>query len=186
MQYTHVPAAQASAMSDNSETDGELGRTEFYGKNHPKLTRVEEPHLEVHFCVYSRHSFKGAMNWETLLQTSEGTIGHVRGVEKISSALKGLSKGRVYIVNNTLSGLKMLAEGRLEYFIGPETDVDPILKRETFIASLHKSIPLESHRAHAYLNIRHKELAPQLSRTLQEMKAEGLLESYAKRCDFRP
>ena len=185
MQYTHVPAAQASAMADFSETDGELGRSANYGENHPNLIRVEEPHLIVNFCVYSKIKPEHGLNWKTLLGKSEGIIGYSRGIEKISSKLDGLPKNRVHVVNTAKSGLRMLAEGRLDYFIGPDSSVNPILVREEMTDTILNVGLLESDGAHAYLNIRHKKLAIALADVLRKMKAEGLLERYAKRCGMQ-
>nr|WP_321513282.1 hypothetical protein [uncultured Pseudodesulfovibrio sp.] len=89
MQYKHVPAAQAAAMTDHSESDGELGRTEYYGQSHPNVVRVDEPHLTVNFCVYTRKKPTQKLDWQTLKET-DGIIGHGRGIEKIALELNSL------------------------------------------------------------------------------------------------
>lgn len=185
MQYTHVPAARASAMADHGELDGELGRSEEYGKYHPNMVRIEEPHLALNICVYTRNETPQIMDWETLLKRTRGIIAYIRGVESVSRRLETLPKHRLHVVNSATSGLMMLKEGRVKYFVSPETIVDPTLLQEPFSGTLHKVAKLGTHNGHAYLHIRHKKLASKTAEVLREMKAEGLFEEYYQQCGMR-
>lgn len=182
MRYRYIPAARATQMATQGLSDGELGRTEFYGESHPELVRVEEPHLEVNFSAYTNLECIHKLDWESLKAT-DYRIGYLRGLDKIRKRLSSFDQKRISVVNRDLNGIRMLKSHRIDVYIGPETSVNHSLKSIEFFKSGVRNVGiLESHRAHAYLNGKHTELATRLSEVLREMKNEGLLQEFARQC----
>ena len=183
MKYLYLPAARATIAATQGQTDGELGRTEYYGLRHPELVRVEEPHLVVNFCAYTDRGDVKELDWKKL-KNSHLSIVYLRGLQRMERKLRSWGSERVQLLNSEASGLRMVATHRFDVLIGTEPGVDKILNREEFRHSgIRKVGCLESHRAHAYLNRRHAELAKPLSKVLRDMKKQGLLKAYAKECN---
>ncbi|WP_147819295.1 amino acid ABC transporter substrate-binding protein [Salidesulfovibrio onnuriiensis] len=182
MRYEYVPAARASDMAELGHSDGELGRTFEYGDDHPALVRVSEPHLDDSFRAYTALPGVAGLDWKTL-RNSGYTIAYTRGVHRLKREFGDYDDLRIHVVNNTNIGLRMLLSGRVDVFVGPQQGVKETISASEFAETpIHEAGTLESHTAHAYLNARHKELAPRLAAVLRQMKEEGILQRFATAC----
>jgi hypothetical protein len=67
--YVAYPARRAAVLSDHGDVDGEIHRVADYGKVHPTLVRVEEPHFSARFAAYARRPLVVPNGWGKLAQT---------------------------------------------------------------------------------------------------------------------
>lgn len=187
LDYRYYPAARASAMADAGDVDGELARTGAYGDGHPNLVRVQEPHLQTSFSAYSVTALGSSMDWDAI-RDSGLKIGYVRGIERLEQQLRGVPAGRLQPVLKSLDGLHMLVRGRIDVFIGPDSNLVNVLGGKEFNGVRMFRHVLETHSGHAYLNKRHAALAGDLAVVLQALKREGVLERAAVQCgcSFEP
>ncbi len=184
MEYLYIPAARASEMSTQALTDGELGRTEFYGEKYPELIRIPEPHMVVNFAAYTTLAGISRFDWQSLNNQNRSIV-YLRGIDKLERRMRSLHAPHQHPINSELLGLRMLVNGRADVLIGPEPGVDKLLGRKEFQESgIHKAGQLEAHAAHAYLNRRHANIAERLAEELRKMKEEGLLKKFAQDCNI--
>lgn len=181
LDYLYYPAARASSLACAGEVDGELARTAQYGKSHPNLVRVEEPHLRTSFSAYSTVAVDGVADWASLAN-SDYTIGYVRGIEMLEWHFAFIPPHRVQTVRDAADGIRMLLRKRIDIFVGPESNLDAVLACKEFSGATVKKLVLDNHAGHAYLHVKHAELAERLSDVLRKMKEEGELSKADSLC----
>jgi len=174
-----VPAKRASHMSDLGRVDGELSRIYSYNEMHPNVIRVEEPHWHSGFIAVAADPSIQLDGWKSL-QGTDYRVNYRRGIKGCAVNLPRVVRPeKLEKVSKASHGYRKVLSGRADIFIGAEMDTVSVLESDDFRNSGLQIVGvMESFTAHAFLHKKHKELVPELSEILKEMKQEGLFERY--------
>lgn len=175
--YEGFPAKRSSRMSDSGKTDGEIHRVYSYGKVHPNVIRVDEPHFHIRFSAYSNDNAIRLDGWESL-QGKNLRVGYRIGVKMTESQLPRVVKEvNLRPVSELTMGLYKLATGQVDIFIDVEKNIEDTIQRSDRLlrAGIVKVGTMVSISTHAYLHKKHNDLVPILAEKLRNMKAEGLI-----------
>lgn len=180
--YKGYPAKRASLLSDSGEVDGEISRVATYGKDHPNMIKVEEPHLYASFDAYGVDPTIKLDGWDSLKGTNY-KVNYRLGVTLVEAKLPlVLPKSNLESVNSIESGLlkTILKRGDLFIDLGSNIEEAIITTESLKNSQLRKVGTMETIPAHSFLHKKNKDLAIDLSKVLTQMKAEGLVERYRK------
>lgn len=131
--------------------------------------------------------------WKSLKNNSYN-VEHRRGVKKTTEELpKFVSLDRLSDINSIPNGIGKLLMGSTDIYIEPEAGVFEYFGTEEYQrlsqkkgVSVHKVGVMETVRSHLWLHKKHRELAPQLSDILRDMKKEGLFELFLEQLRLNP
>jgi hypothetical protein len=181
-----LPAARASIESDAGRVDGELTRTYIYQSSHPDVIRIEEPHWTSGFIALSINPKIKLDGWESLKNTDYSVI-YTRGIQVCETNLpKFVKPEKLSNVTLAINGLQMVTIGRADLFIDAENNIMYLLDSDELKNSgLTVVGVMEKFTGHAYLHVKHKELALKLALVLKEMRKEGLFEKYQKAANLK-
>jgi hypothetical protein len=187
LRYVDYPARRASAMSDRGLVDGEIHRVADYGRAHPNLVRVEEPHFAMRFAAYAVPPTHLGPGWGALATTAY-RVSFRLGVMKCEQELPAVvAPDRLMRVPSAVLGLRQLAAGHADLFIDVDDVVQAALARPEFHGTPVRRVALlEQVDVHAFLHKKHAALAPRLAAVLAQMKAEGLIERYRQQALAAP
>jgi hypothetical protein len=176
-----VPAKRASFLSDSGEVDGELSRIYSYNASHPNLIRVEESHWRSRFLAVAVDPSIKLDGWNSL-SNAPYRVTFKRGVNACEINLPNVVRPEnLAQVETTSQGFKRLLAGWTDLFVATEIGEISLLESDEFRDSgLRIAGVMEEVSSHAFLHKKHRELVPQLSEILAEMKKEGLFEAYWK------
>lgn len=178
-----LPGNRAAKYSELGITDGEIERVETFGEFHRNLVKVREHSRILVFSAYSFNENIKLDGWDSLID-KDYKIGYKLGTKLIENEiLKRVDKSQVSATVNGYSSLEKLNRGRIDIFIDIEGDIDKYTEHPEFNnrRALHKVGVMTEITVHAHLNVKHKELEPELSDILAEMKKEGLFKEYMKK-----
>lgn len=175
--FEFLPFARSILEVDHGKMDGELGRFEQVEQIFKRIRRVPVPVVMIEYrplVINDRYS--KITSWESLKQ-SKLRIGVRNGATLLESKLGDAITDRL---NTYESIYKMLLADRIDIAIVPGGTLEEYLERapEEERASLQKiqKLPsLGSQAMYHYLNERHADLIPLLTRELQGMEKDGTL-----------
>jgi hypothetical protein len=177
--YLAYPARRATVLSDHGDVDGEIHRVADYGKVHPNLVRVDEPHFSARFAAYASRPLAVSDGWDSLAQTRyriEYRMGNLKCETELPPRVDA---ARLSTVASAALGLRKLAAGRTDLYIDGELMVEGLLRSPEFRStSIHQVALMDQINGYAFLQLKHKALAGRLSATLARMKKEGVIEAY--------
>jgi hypothetical protein len=193
LRYRIMPPKRASTYTDQGILDGELSRVYDYNTKHPNLIRVEEHHLLSVFSAFAIDPTITLKGWESLNDTNY-KVEYRRGIKKSADNLKSrIPPERRSEISSISDGVGKLLIGRSDIFIDSEDGVFDYLKTAEFQrmsqdrgVMVGKVGVMETVTSHFWLHKKHRELAPQLSRILGDMKKEGLFDLYLEQLDLSP
>ena len=122
--YLAYPARRSAMLSDHGDVDGEIHRVPDYGKMHPTLVRVEEPHFSARFAAYASRSLAVPDGWDSLAQLRyrvEYRMGNLKCETELPSRVDA---ARLSTVPHAVLGLRKLAAGRTDLYIDGELLVE--------------------------------------------------------------
>ncbi len=175
----NYPAKRSAMLAEGGKVDGESHRGYDFNKDnkYPNLIRVEESHLSVDQCIFTRNAEIKVDGWKSLAPYKVIYIG---GIEMAEKGLKSAVEERNLIpVYEMETAFKMLAMGRGDVLASsPETGFATMKKLSLENSGIKMlSPPILVINLHCYLHKRHSELAVSIAASLKEMKADG---SYQK------
>jgi hypothetical protein len=177
--YQHYPVKRASALADSGSVDGEIHRAKSYGVVHPNLVQVPAPHFSSSFAAYGLPPLSLSSGWKSL-GTAQLRVEYRAGVVYCEQMLPPVVPAeRLSTVYGINLGLRKLLHRRTDIYVDEERFVDLMLQNKEFKDSkIQKLAIIDTVDAYAFLNRRHRKLAPQLAEALNAMKREGLIERY--------
>lgn len=195
-EFVDVPAKRATAMVENGEVDGELGRTAVYQQLHPQLLRVEEANNAVNFCVYGRAT---AAPFVDMAQVRRQALRceRRRGIHEMEAFLdQQLGRSHSSEINEVWQGVRKLQLGRTDLYFDVQEAVDDYLRftrcgqRPLAQPQIKLLATVATTTGHCYLNRKHASLAPRLAQVLAQLKLDGTsarylaeeLNRYAQQC----
>jgi polar amino acid transport system substrate-binding protein len=162
---------------DAGEKDGELGRFEQVEDSFKRILRVPIPIMTLEYrpLAIAKHTASLA-SWETLRQSGL-RIGARQGVYILESKLGSAITDRTSSYDSLF---KMLLANRIDIAMVPDGALDEYVERapeaeKAALQKLHKLPSLGFQPMYHYLNERHADLVPLLTRELQGMKKDGTL-----------
>ncbi|WP_413294833.1 hypothetical protein ACLSU7_06955 [Bdellovibrio sp. HCB185ZH] len=154
--FKKVPLSRSLLMVSRGELDGDTFRIDAFGSDLPHLVRVQSPMARLKYYFYKKSgsdlnldqpkSFKWRKTCLTLGNRLRAQVAKELQLQVLEAA-------------NTFQCLKMLANGRVDVFIGPTLEVeDPTLKEYNshFVRAQN---PFVTANLYIYLNDRHKDIA---------------------------
>lgn len=190
-EFEFAPPERASTFTSDGLYDGESSRVSSYAETHANLIRVDEPVITVKFSAFSTKQYDNLRSWDDILQ-SDLVIAYRFGVAKVESNLvQKAPENRFVKTYSNESAIDRLVEGNADIYIDVESYVYSYLKSDTFSSKNYDQLirnigMIESDTGHAFLNIKHAELAPKLSQVLRDMKSEGLFQAYFDELGLEP
>ncbi|QLY26396.1 hypothetical protein HW988_05045 [Bdellovibrio sp. KM01] len=157
--FKKIPLSRSLLMVSKGELDGDTFRIDGLGSDLPHLIRVQTPMARLKYYLYKKRgapldleqpsSLSGRKTCLTLGNRLRSQVAKELHLEVIEAA-------------NTFQCLKMLANGRVDVFLGPTIEVqDPTLKE--YNESLARSSkPYVTANLYIYLNDRHEKIAREL------------------------
>lgn len=179
------PASLARSLdaSTSGLLDGDYFRIARYGERAPEAVRVDEPVARLEFAVYARDErFRNAATPDDLLYWSGEalTIGYTKGVlcgEPVVRMLREHSVHTLVNIPEQVRGIRMLAQGRLDLFLGTNQMLDALLQTDRMKDSrVFKAAVGSRDLAYVFLHRRLDHLVPDLERAIREVKEDGTYE----------
>jgi len=176
--FREVSAERSLTLANDGVDDGDCCRILEITSTYKDLVRVPVPVIEIDFVSF----FKGASlklagtgYWQALKPFE---VGVVSGWKILEFGLQKHPPRKLYTLSSPKSLFEMLERDRIQVAtIGRLVGYRAILDMQ--LTGLHVAEPpLVSRPLYLYLNKRHVDLVPQLTRQLQAMQDEGVLARY--------
>jgi len=177
--YLYYPPKRGSLMANSGQVEGELARGARYNGRFPNLVMVPEPIIIINISGFVVDPTIQLRGWESLVGTNY-RIDYMRGQLGIQNRLQKVTRPEnVTVVSHWLQGLRKLASGRTDIYIGIERTLkdarsSPKLNR----AGIACCCVFEEQTIHTFLHKRHRHLVDPLAGIIKEMKKAGLIEKY--------
>ena len=179
LDYRGYPATRASKLSDAGFVQGEIHRVYSYANVHPNMVRIEESHFSINFVAYSHRQINNISSWHSL-DNRGFSVAYRAGVKKSKSQLSKLQLKQLITVADNTTGIKMLAKQRFDIYVDVEGLIDNAIQADPSLSNIKKTGHLEEIQTYAFVHKKYRHLIPKISRALQAMKKEGLIENYKK------
>jgi len=164
--FALVPSARSLAMANEGASDADAGRTAEVGARFGNLVRVPSTIIEMDYRAITRDRKLAVTGWDSL---KGHRICSLLGDKLIESRTAGLDRE---MTRGLPSALKMLEAGRCDVLIASQfawSDFDTIAPGHY----CESDAPLMSVPIYHYVNKRHADLVPALTRILDSMHQDG-------------
>ena len=161
-------------MSNAGTVDGELHRVyEFHkvsGGKYPNLIRIESKLLSVWLAAFANKEIK-IKTWNDLKGYK---VIYYRGRKNVEKALgKVLPPAHIVSVTNDKEAFNMLAKG-IDYIVISESrEGNSAIRNNPEFKNIREIAKFEETLIYAYINRKHKKLAPKIAKTIEDMKKDG-------------
>lgn len=173
LKIVKLPGERALFTANKGDIDGELVRVDGVDKNYENLVKVPGNLFTIEFVVFTKEKIFPVTGWKSL---SPYTVGYRMGVKAIEL---NLTEDIDTIAVQTYKQIfKMLNSGRCDVVVASRTsgmEAIQVMKLKS-ISALEP--PLEQMKLYHYLHMKNKDLVAPLTSVLQQMEAEGLLNTY--------
>lgn len=177
--YYVLPAKRAGVVANRGEADGEISRIYSYSESFHNLVRVSEANNVMQFKAYSCNPNIKLNGWKSL-EDKNYYIDYRLGVKHCElNILLRTPRERVFAARKLSVGINKLLHHRTDIFIDVEDLVERYLNSEEFKKNnmqLYEVGTMDSITTHAFLHEKYKDLEPELSRVLKEIKKEKIYE----------
>ncbi len=170
----YVPAKRALHISNSGEVDGELHRVDGISAIWQDLIQVPVAINCIKATAFSIDHQFDVNGWESLKPYS---VGIRRGVIFSRVGARGLD---VTAVNKNQQLFSMLAAGRTDVIVVSLLNGLKALDGGSYKDVMVLTPFIELYPLYHYLHVRHKELIPELTTVLQDMRAEGVIAAKRK------
>jgi polar amino acid transport system substrate-binding protein len=169
--FTSVPSARSLEMANEGDSDADAGRTAEVGARFDNLVRVPSTIIELDYRAITRDQKLVVTGWDSL---KGHRICSLLGDKLIESRTAGLDRE---MMRSLPSALKMLQAGRCDVLIASQFDwseFDSIAPGKY----CESDTPLVSVPIYHFVNRRHADLVPELTRILDSMHKDGTNERF--------
>jgi len=154
------------------EFDGESHRITGINNQYPNLVQVPVPIYDLEGIVISKKERFKVDGWESIRPF---IIGLRRGIIFAENGTKGMTRSIVYS-NEQL--FNMLNANRFDLIILIRINSVKFMSQEENKNLMILEPPVEVHRLYHYLHKKNTHLVPKLTKVLQQMKEEGLMQEH--------
>ncbi|WED24772.1 hypothetical protein L3Q72_18015 [Vibrio sp. JC009] len=186
--YRDFPARRASDVAAHGKVDGEPARPKSYVQKYDTMIRIEEPVFAVNFSAFSTKELPAAItDWKSFAKPK--LAGHYveyrRGIHICANNLPlYVEDDFLSATNSTHQGLCKLRAGYSDIFVDEETGVFTLLNTDEFEQSgIRRAGVVVSIPAYMHIHEKNRHLVDKLTKTIREMKEEGLIQRYREQLD---
>ncbi|MES2150229.1 MAG: transporter substrate-binding domain-containing protein [Pseudomonadota bacterium] len=165
-----VPGERSLLLANDGQMDGELYRKLGMDREYPHLMIIPVPLLIYEIVIFTRGTSFVVNGWDSLRPF---TVGFVRGIKIVQENTRGMKTEAVATIE--LAFQKMLM-GRTDIVVGSRTSGLAAIAALKLDELKMLSPPLASFPVYHYLHNRHAALVPRLTRVLQQMQADRVIE----------
>ncbi len=170
-QMLPLPRARERAELLGGKLDGTCARGDVAPYNRYRdLIQLQPPVTKMALRVYSREPMKPVTHVNQLPGGS--TVAYVRGTQLARLVLQRAPLLQAEDVTTAEIGIKMLAAGRVDYFLGLSGASDYVLNHLDIRKMLFVASDLQPLLLYPYINVRHKALHEPLQRYFRENMTE--------------
>lgn len=170
----HRPNQRSLMEAESGQTDGDCVRTHDYTEQNPdsRLIVVDTLLAQATLEAWSHHDGLTLSSTEDLYR-EEWRIGYERGHVAVQALINRHALPAVIPVVNSRSGLKMLAAGRIDLFIGTSVSIRQTIEQLDLPGPIYPAGDLMVLRGHVVMNERHQALAPRFAHELSKRLPES-------------
>jgi len=173
-----LPAERALISSNSGIIDGELIRIEGMEKFYKNLIRVPETIFIQDFVAFAKNPSIKINGWDDLKPL---TVAYINGWKIFEINVP--EQAKTIIVKDSQQLFTLLEKNRVDVvLISRFLGLDAIFKRKLKGVRLVVP-PLIQKKMHLYLNKKHKNLIPDLVKTLKNIKSEGIYDEKLKKLE---
>ncbi|GAA5317828.1 MAG: hypothetical protein AseanaTS_30350 [Candidatus Pelagadaptatus aseana] len=122
-----LPLVRSEAELQAGRIDGSCARGAAFMARHPEVVRLPGVEMPTSYQVWALSPDIGFRNLADL-QRHGGRVGLVWGDYQLETVLTEAGIERLYTANSTTVGLKMLASGQLDMFVGTTASVQSVIQ----------------------------------------------------------
>ncbi len=164
-----VPRAREVAELNSGRVDGTCGRTALPPfSNHPHLIQIATPIGRHRPQVLTNHFQQQIQSLKDL--DPDKTLAYVRGSEGLSDQHFPAGLKRIPVTNADIA-IKMLAAGRIDYFIDTPLTIEASLKRLSINRPLYHSSVMQQAEYFPFLHKRHSNLVGPMAEQMRDQLA---------------
>lgn len=174
LETVRLPAERALINANRGIDDGEMARIAGLQKKYPNLIQVPESYLTVDMVLFSKHNTEFVVTgWESMVFHSLAIISGWKIMEKNFAKLG--DKVDIIKTDSAIQSFTLLEKDRVEFVAYSNWSGLGYIKNNNIkdINLLHP--PLASPKFYVYLHKKHKEIVPQLSNAIKDMKDDGTI-----------
>ncbi len=161
------PAERSLVNSNNGFVDGELNRIAGLEQEYPNLVMVPVPINEIEGVVFAKSNDISVHGWDDLKPYK---IGFRIGIKFAEQGTLGMD---VYPAPTYDLAFNMLDKGRVDLVVGVKQEGLLLIKKLKLKNIKIMEPPIIQEALYHYLNIKHINLLPEITRELQFMAKEG-------------
>ena len=177
--FQEVSAERSLILVNEGTDDAECCRIpQVVLKQYKDLVTVPESVFEVRFSAFATSPDVTIETWGDLKPYSVGTV---TGWKILVNNIQRIAPREYYELSDPAAMFRMLDKGRLEVAtLGHLSGIKVVdeLGLQDIVRPLQP--PLAARELYLMLNKRHADLVPQLTRTLQAMKADGTIDGFIR------
>jgi len=168
--YLLTPITRSITNAASGTSDGVCARSHGYIEDSgaPNLVRVEAVIATVDMQLWSHTQYASTTSKEVLSKIGH-RVGYRRGFSWVKNYMDRQQGIDLVAVNTTAAGLKMLATGRLDLYVGAGLEIAVDLENLSFPQPIYLVGILGSLNMHPHLHERHKHLAAPLAFELNRL-----------------
>lgn len=171
VEFEDVPGMRALALSSTGQLDGEVHRIANLSRDYPTLVQISPPINYIEPSVFTTGLRFDVKGWSSIADYS---IGIVRGVGSSEAGTHGMN--RVTAAASLESMILMLDAHRFDLMVTDLFSGRVAVKKLNLQAQIQPlSPPLQKIEIYHYLHERHRVLAGQVGKVIQDMSASGEL-----------
>lgn len=139
------------------------------------IIRLEVPVAHMAMQLWGRRAGQEVKSLELIFET-QPVIGYVQGVKWAAAYLKAQKLENSVSVAGISLGMKMLAAGRLDYYLLPAVGVEQaFVEYPELNGEVHYITAVEEVALYPYIHRRHSALVPELTAVLRKLRSEPML-----------
>lgn len=181
----HYPSPRSLLYSNSGVVDGEMHRIdEFHDVSkgsYPNLYRINSPVMSAYIAAFATDNTIDISTFSDLIPYA---VAFKRGRKNLESILpRHLFSNQLYPTASDKEAFHMLSQGQVEVVISEKIKGDKIISEDKSLKKIRLVGLLDEIQIHTYLHVKHRELADQISHTLDKMKQEGSFQSISEKAN---
>ena len=168
------PSLRSLMMSNSGETDGELHRVYNFhkvsGGKYSNLIRIESKLLSVWLVAFASQK----VEIETWNDLKGYKVGYYRGRKNVEKKLNTvLPPEQILTATTDEEAFRMLASGIIDIVISERLQGRKFIVGNPELSNIVEIASFDETKIYAYFHKKHKEIAPAIAKTIEEMKQDG-------------
>ncbi len=168
--YFDYPGRRSLIEVSGGRIDGELFRIKGMEKKYPNLIMIPVPVNEIQSMVITKNKDIKVNGWESLRGYKAGVLRGIKYSEEATSFLERI------IVESNSELFSLLDKDLIDFFVFNKASALKTFKEQRFDDFHIVEPPIARYKLYHYLNSRHAELAQRVTKTLKDMKNEGIMD----------